>query len=641
MLPATFLAGMTLPLITTVLLRGRFGERSVGYVYAANTVGSIIGVVLAVHLAMPLLGAKGALLLAAAIDIALGVWIMFAQHRSGERVSTVGWAALGCASLLIVAFLAPVSFERTASGVYRDGTSRLAANSTVLFHRDGKAATVAVVKQDDSIAIRTNGKPDAAIDYGEKEPSQDEYTMAILGMLPLAYKPDAKRVAVIGFGSGMTTATLLGSPSLERVDTIEIEPRMVEGARLFGDRVAVAFNDPRSRIVIDDAKSYFARGGDKYDVIVSEPSNPWVSGVSSLFTVEFYRRVKSHLSEGGLLVQWIQTYEITDALVATILRAIDAEFADYAVYDSNDGDILLVASATPLRPVPEEGALRAMVLPSEVWRLQLHTLADLESRRVAGKRIVKALLPSLGDGLNSDFHPIVDHLAPKARFMKNKADALSQLAVAPIPVVEMLEGRPSRLLEAESLGATHPGARRRAIANARLLGTWLQNGGGGRLPEPWAMDVARDGALVRAYLWNCASMIPGTNFVDNLLVFAGEINPYLSARAAGEVWAAAQTAPCYRRLTEEERNWVELVRAVGARSPERMIAVGRELLADDALTISRREYALLATATGLLVAGRHREARDLLDAQLAKLPASRAQLPWTRALRGYAHQERA
>jgi spermidine synthase len=102
-------------------------------------------------------------------------------------------------------------------------------------------------------------------------------------------------VANIGLGSGITTHTLLASPRLTRVDTIEIEPAMREGAKIFSTRNRRAFEDPRSKIIIEDAKTYFSTHNERYDLIISEPSNPWVSGVSGLFSVEFYRHSKRYL----------------------------------------------------------------------------------------------------------------------------------------------------------------------------------------------------------------------------------------------------------------------------------------------------------------------------------------------------------
>ena len=369
MLPATFLAGMTLPLITTALFRGRHGEKAIGFVYAANTFGAIAGVIIAVHFAMPVLGLKGALLLGAAIDIVLAVALLWNRPGLTGRRIALAWPGVGAIALVIVAAFVPISGERMASGVYRHGVSKLEAESRIIHHTVGKTANIDVISGKEMMSIRTNGKTDASIAFDPAEPSPDEYTMALTAVLPLVYRPNIENAAVIGFGSGMTTATLLGSSTLKRVDTIEIEPAMVEGARLFGQAVDIAYTDPRSRIVIDDAKSYFARSALRYDLIVSEPSNPWVSGVASLFTVEFYKRVKRQLTEGGLFVQWIQTYEFSNDLLATILRALDGEFADYAVYSPNGGDLIIVASNGKL-PKPSDAFAQFKNLRPTLDRLQ-------------------------------------------------------------------------------------------------------------------------------------------------------------------------------------------------------------------------------------------------------------------------------
>src|SRR5262249_50400204 len=147
--------------------------------------------------------------------------------------------------------------------------------------------------------------------------------MTLLAALPMALHPRAEKVACIGLGSGLTTHLLLANPQLTQVDTVEIEREMVRGAELFRPFNDLAWTDERSRIVIDDAKTFFATHGVKYDVIVSEPSNPWVSGVAGLFSGEFYRLARRHLSEGGIFVQWLQLYEIDVPLVMTVVAALE------------------------------------------------------------------------------------------------------------------------------------------------------------------------------------------------------------------------------------------------------------------------------------------------------------------------------
>ena len=353
MLPATFLAGMTLPLFTHVLLRGGHGERAIGQIYSANTLGAIAGVLLAVHLLVPEAGMKLALVVGAAADIILGAWLLRYSQAAFRRAHAFTALIVGMLAATATARADVLEPARLSSGVFRYGRA-MHADSEVFFYRDGKTASVAVRRDaSNRVAIITNGKPDAAIQMDpERPPTRDEYTMVIAAALPLLMKPDATRYANIGFGSGLTAETLLSHGGPRQVDTIEIEPAMVSGARSFVPRVIRPYRDPRSNIVIEDAKSFFARHGKRYDVIISEPSNPWVNGVANLFTTEWYRNVKRYLAPGGLLVQWLQTYEFNDRLLGSILAALGENFSDYEIYELNGVDLIVVAVAEGHVPRP-------------------------------------------------------------------------------------------------------------------------------------------------------------------------------------------------------------------------------------------------------------------------------------------------
>src|SRR5205814_2884117 len=165
------------------------------------------------------------------------------------------------------------------------------------------------------IALATNGKPDASLEVdwfrpcdkvtARKAIANDSSTQTLAPLIALAHAPRARLGAVIGQGSGMSSHFLLASPTLEKLVTIEIEPEMVRASRAFYPVNRRVFDDPRSEFVIDDAKSYFAAVDRRFDLILSEPSNPWVSGVSGLFTAEFYTRVRAYLAEGGVFAQWL------------------------------------------------------------------------------------------------------------------------------------------------------------------------------------------------------------------------------------------------------------------------------------------------------------------------------------------------
>src|SRR6267378_4428744 len=339
------LALVTLPLITYALLRSGNGEESIGAVYSANTLGSILGVFFAAHVGMSLLGLKGLIAAGAAIDAGLGLVLLW-RVAEGPRLR-VGAAAFSLACFAAVLAGVHLDAYKMASGVFRRGDLYSSSDATMLFHRDGKTTTVSLMDFGTDRSLRTNGKSDGAINMDPDGPRvSDEITMTLTAAIPLAYRPDAASAAVIGIGTGLTTHTLLGSSTLRSVETIEIEPAMAEASRRFAPRNTSAFADPRSHIIFDDAKTFFSTHNRKYDIIVSEPSNPWVSGVSSLFTGEFYRLARRHLNPDGILVQWFQMYEIDASLVASVLRALGDSFPDYAIYAATGSDLLIIAGET-------------------------------------------------------------------------------------------------------------------------------------------------------------------------------------------------------------------------------------------------------------------------------------------------------
>jgi spermidine synthase len=245
--------------------------------------------------------------------------------------------------------------------------------------------------------------------------------MVMAAALALAYQPALRTAAVIGLGSGLSTHVLLADPGPEQVDTIEIEPAMVSGARLFSARVHRAFDDPRSHIYIEDAKAFFAKRRHHYDVIVSEPSNPWVSGVAGLFSTEFYGRVRAYIADDGILVQWIHFYEFNDDLMVSILKALGPHFRDYAVYSLGNGDGIIVASRSAMLPTPDFQRIFSSPMGDEVRRIGYRApfdvaLAQIGTRKAFAEIVKRSTIPA-----NSDYYPYVDLHAVRARFKREEA----------------------------------------------------------------------------------------------------------------------------------------------------------------------------------------------------------------------------
>ena len=635
MLPATLLAGMTLPLLTGALMRRGAGEAAIGQVYAANTLGAIGGVVLAVHAGLPFLGLKGTLLAGSLVDAALGLVLLhfFVARR------TLGWlAAAAAASFLALGVGVELDANKMTAGVFRHGELAASRDAMVLFRKDGKTATVHLVKYSEATSLRTNGKSDGSINLDASgERGTDEITMVLTGALPLALKPETRSAAVIGIGTGLTTHTLLQSLDIERVDTIEIESAMAEASRGFLPRNSGAYADPRGRIVIDDAKTYFAAGQRRYDVIVSEPSNPWVSGVSSLFTREFYKRVRAHLAPGGLLVQWFQLYEIDPSLVASVMRALGEEFTHYAVFAPSDHDLLIVAGDSEI-PLPAQARVFEQPgVAKELWTVHVLTAGDFDARYLGARALLEPLFASYGMPANSDYAPVLDLNAARHRYMEKSATSLVALLNAEVPLLELLE--PSR--SKRPVNALFRGAYSfERTENARLA--WYARN---FLVSPRALEpesvptqLEKDLELVKLRLIECREPRELDVWLNSALRVAKAANPYLSADDAAAIWLRIAHSPCFSDLHEFQKSWLALFRAVGARDLPRMAELGSRLLSGERPYGSEaREYLLMAAMVGYIATGDAAQALKLWRENVKALPRAAA-TPAFRLLRCHAQR---
>jgi spermidine synthase len=591
MLPATFCAGTTLPLITFHLLRAGCGEPSIGAVYAANTVGAIVAVFAAVHAGFPLLGLKGLLIAGAALDLALGIAL---RPRAVPALAAI-------AAVAVSVGLVHLDPHKMASGVYRKGRLLDPREDPILFHADGKTASVDVLGDiGGAVAILTNGKSDASINMKSVGPfAIDEPTMILAAAVPMALHPSARNVAVIGFGSGLTTDTLLANPRLERVDTVEIEPQMLRGAQHFRPRNERAWTDPRSQLVIDDAKSFFASRAAKYDLVISEPSNPWVSGVAGLFSDEFYRVVRSHLAADGVLVQWLQLYEIDTPLVISVLKAIENNFSDYAVYAANDGDALIVARNAPVPPVPDAEVLSTPALARILAQVRIRNMQDLELRRVGTRASWKGLTRSFAVPMNSDYRPVLDEGAARARFMDSSAGEVLRFARDPLPAVQILSrtGRPGARTDVTETpywtGAARA-VRAMQLRDVLLRGTEAPEGSPSRALAEWTRG--------------CAAELPLVSLIDTAQILIPELSP----AELEAIWRQIETGPCAAHLDARGRAWLALLRACGERAPDRMHAAAVALLSQETgLRAHSARYAVAAGMLGAIGAGETASARDL------------------------------
>jgi spermidine synthase len=454
MLPATFCAGMTLPLITQTLLKNGSGERAIGAVYGWNTLGSIIGVVIGGLVLLPLIGLKLMLIVGASLDMAIGLLLLSrARPLKTARVRLVLGTSLAAGAIVfLVAWGTRFETNLLASGVYRQGVILQAKDRDMTFYRDGRTATVSVsrLKSSGVVSLATNGKVEGSLTpawYQACDSStspgpllHDAATQTLVPMIPLAYAPRAGTAAIIGQGTGMSSHLLLANQGLKELVTIEIEPQMIAGSRMFYPANRRVFDDPRSKIVIDDAKSYFASEQRRYDLIISEPSNPWVSGVSGLFTTEFYRRIRGYLSEDGVFGQWLQVYELDDPLVLSVLAGIHQNFRSYEVYLAPNSDLVVVASNRASLPAPDWSVFGSPTLRKDLCNFIPLTPTVLDGLHLAGRGELEPLLASMGQP-NSDYYPVLDLGAERRRFRRDHALGFQGLSADWFNLLASVSGR--------------------------------------------------------------------------------------------------------------------------------------------------------------------------------------------------------
>ncbi len=432
MFPASFFAGITLPLITYFLINTTRNEKYTGSVYGWNTIGTILGAALGGLLILPLLQLKFTIVNGAFIDIAIGL-VLLGIYKSNNLKRSI---AIGFSFLIIIpVFLLQFDSFLLTSGSYR-GNLKFDPDEQIIV-KHGKTSTVSYHDIGDAKFIKTNGKFEASLST-TKELAIDELAQAAPAFIPMAMMNRPYQAAMIGLGSGMTAHYLLGDPLLVHLDLIEIEKEFYNLSKGFMPYNKRVYEDNRINIVFEDARTFFYTGQKKYDVIISQPSNPWVSGVSSLFTEEFYTSINRFLKPDGLLVQWVQLYEFNSSLLLVILKALSNVFPHVKIYDVQDGgNIVIVASQEDFEPKYYKRFEKSKEIVRDLKRFSNEGNFFTNSNYILSSESIKSILKDYNP--NSDFFPIVDNMAEKAFFLKTKVDIISPFQNSLFYYQEVLE----------------------------------------------------------------------------------------------------------------------------------------------------------------------------------------------------------
>jgi predicted membrane-bound spermidine synthase len=621
MLPTTFLAGMTLPLFTHVMMKDGGGERSIGRIYAANTTGAIVGVIFAVHVGLPMLGLKSLIIFGAALDVVLGIFLI-SQASVSMRGKALALASLaGVGTLVAAGLFSHMDERKLASGVYRVGIAQLPESADIEFYQDGKTASISLVRFDDQqLTVFTNGKPDASLQTDpDLPPTADEVTMVVAGSLPFAFKPDATLVANIGLGSGMTTHTILADEMITLLDTVEIERAMVVASEGFGERAERAHEDPRSRIHIEDAKTFFSLANKQYDFIVAEPSNPWVSGVASLFSDEFYRTIRRYMVDDGLFIQWIQTYEFNEQLALSIIAALERNFSDIEIYATDNSNLLFVAKKEGLLGEPQFERIFGTSLRPELEAVGLMNQHDLRVRKMGDRQSITAMLNASPTLANSDYFPFVDQNAAQARFKKTRFSYFLDLAAAPLPLGEL--GWSAGL---DFASATYPAAFTRAVnvSRARAIRRFVMSQAPVDLEATVPVDVLSAADLLKRLAASCTMDSSVTQWERALVVLGQSTLPFLNPESGLEMLQHVLADECAESQSDWVRVWVSLMRSVAQRNTQDMAGYAKLLLESPVkIEFFQKNYLVATAMLGLMTDKKFGDLLELWEAHKLEIEA--------------------
>jgi spermidine synthase len=605
--PATFFAGTTLPLLTHALFSRVGRESAIGVIYASSTLGAIVGAFIAVHIVMPLAGFKGVIMGGALIYMLLGLSSLFLLARTAPLIRLP--TAVACGIALIAGMLVHPDPLRITSGVFSTGIATAPQGASVVYLRDGKTATISLLALDGDIAMARNGKRDSTLRVEPGPATADEITMVMAAALPLSMHPNPHRIASFGFGSGLLAHALLGSPLVKEIESIEVEPRVVEAAALaYLPRVRRAFEDQRNRIVYDDARSYLAAASAPYDIIVSDPSSPGEEEASS-FSIEFYERVAARLKDDGYFVQRLRIYEIDMEALASIMLSIRSQFARYALYSADDSNLLVVATRTGSMTEDPARLFDSQALREELARVGVASIGDVQQRRIGDEWLLGPLFLSYGTPANTDFFRYLDLRSSQARFMKRSAGELTAMLTFPIPVEGLVDTRdPPR--ETASPSGTGTLFRDQFVRDSRLIRDALLNGHTGELPAVTAREIA----LVGLTADQCDDAATRDVWRQAVREIGDRTTPFLSATELADIWKVMRSSPCYTAHSGRHRDWADLLTAIALRDTSEISRIAPPMLMDQANVLNNEErtFVALAASAAAVRAGASKAATAML-----------------------------
>lgn len=421
MLVPTTLMGAAFPLVSRLYNQQSANVgRTVGNVYGANTVGNISGAFIGGFLLIPFLGIQNTLFLAVAANILVGCLFLMLTHRFRPLVRWIAIAVVVVATGTGIASVPQWDPAKMSFGPYhtalrlsretalsRSALEKMNAHSKILFHKEGLSTTVTVKEVAKGVrALYINGKPDASThaDLAHQE---------LVAHVPLMFHSQPRSALVIGLASGISLGSVSRYP-LDRIDCVEISPAMLEACRYFDAYNYRVLDDPRVEVIVADGRNHLLLTDRTYDVIISQPSNPYLAGVADLFTREYFELCRMRLNEGGVMCTWMQAYKMDLDTFRSIVKTFHSVFPDMSFWRSGKSDCLLIGTRGPqtmdYRLLKERLASEA--IGADLKRIDIDTVPEFLVQLVMGARGVKNF--STPAKIHTDDNALVEFSAPRA-----------------------------------------------------------------------------------------------------------------------------------------------------------------------------------------------------------------------------------
>jgi spermidine synthase len=548
-----------------------------------------------------------------------GTLVLVSAVLPGSRRVVIATSALVVAMLAVFAALPAWDRQLLSSGAYKysrdldpETLDAMLRAGELEYYKEGAAGTVSVRRLAGARALAIDGKVDASN-------GGDMLTQRLLGLLPVLLHPQPRDALVIGLGSGVTADAVLGSGELQQVDIVELSPEVVEASAYFTRENHDVLKNPRARLLVADGRSQLQLAAREYDVIVSEPSNPWMAGVAALFTSEFFEAVRARLRTGGVFCQWAHTYEISEADLRSIVRTFGSVFPEGTMWLVGEGDLLLIATHNePIEPrlaaiadragkgsVPE--MLAAVGVPRDASAFVLLSLLTGSARELAAFGANAAL--QTDDRMSLEFSAARAMYSPPAGAAASLS-ALGERAALPAVVAQAVRGasaadwaaRGGAVLQAKAFGTAYESFRRALLLSGRsadaLRGSTDAAAGARRLDEHASSLEARataepDNVEVRVELSHVLAML---------------------GRADAAIAATNDAARIGPTRAEPLEQLASILADIG--DPARLAQVANELVARFPARVEGRYY----QAAALFLAGRAGEAQRVVTGVLGVNP---------------------